>query len=94
MLATKAAAPITETAAVAGAYCESGDVLIPSVALPRAAPGDILATPVAGAYQLSMSSNYNGALKPAVIFIDDDGVTVAQRRETHQDLTRRDVSVG
>jgi diaminopimelate decarboxylase len=92
LLANRANQPETETVAVAGPFCESGDVLIQSVALPLAAPGDILAVPVAGAYQLSMSSNYNGALKPAVLFIDGAEVRLVQRRETVEDLIRRDTA--
>lgn len=90
LLANRAAKPETETVAVAGPFCESGDVLIQSVTLPVAAPGDILAVPVAGAYQLSMASNYNAALKPAVIFIDGDEIKLVQRRESFEDLVRRD----
>ena len=91
LLANKAAQPETETVAIAGPFCESGDVLIRSVDLPLATPGDTLVVPVAGAYQLAMSSNYNAALKPAVIFIDSDGVKLVQRRETFEDLVRRDM---
>ncbi len=47
-----------------GPYCESGDVLIEAIALPDIQPGELLAVPVSGAYQLSMASNYNGALPP------------------------------
>lgn len=81
----------TETVAVAGPFCESGDILIQAVALPIAAPGDLLAVPVAGAYQLSMSSNYNAARRPAVIFIDGKEVKLVQRRETFEDLVARDI---
>ena len=66
-------------------------MLINEVDLPVAVPGDTLVVPVAGAYQLAMSSNYNAALRPAVIFIDSDGVKLVQRRETFEDLVRRDV---
>ncbi len=90
LLANRANAPETERVAIAGPFCESGDVAIQSVALPVANPGDILAVPVAGAYQLAMGSNYNAALKPAVVFIDEDGVKLVQRRETPADLIRRD----
>jgi len=92
LLANRADAPEVETVAIAGPYCESGDVLIQAVDLPVATPGDILAVPVAGAYQLAMSSNYNAALKPAVIFIDGDDIQRVQRRETFEDLVRRDKS--
>jgi diaminopimelate decarboxylase len=91
LLANRAAEAETETVAVAGPFCESGDVLIQAVDLPVAAPGDILAVPVAGAYQLSMGSNYNAALRPAVIFIEREDVKLVQRRETFEDLVRRDV---
>ncbi|NJN96444.1 MAG: DUF839 domain-containing protein, partial [Anaerolineales bacterium] len=91
LLANRAGEAETETVAIAGPFCESGDVLIQSVDLPVAAPGDILAVPVAGAYQLSMSSNYNAALRPAVVFIDGDEVKLVQRRETFEDLVTRDI---
>ncbi|GIK38196.1 MAG: diaminopimelate decarboxylase [Chloroflexota bacterium] len=91
LLANRAGEAETETVAIAGPFCESGDVLIQAVDLPLAAPGDLLAVPVAGAYQLSMSSNYNAALRPAVVFIDGSEVKLVQRRETFEDLVARDV---
>ncbi len=91
LLANRANEPETETVAVAGPFCESGDVLIQAVDLPVAASGDLLAVPVAGAYQLSMSSNYNAALRPAVVFLDGTEVKLVQRRETFEDLVVRDV---
>jgi diaminopimelate decarboxylase len=91
LLANRAGEAETETVAIAGPFCESGDVLIQSVDLPVAAPGDILAVPVTGAYQLSMGSNYNAALRPAVVFIDGDEVKLVQRRETFEDLVQRDI---
>ncbi|RMF01508.1 MAG: diaminopimelate decarboxylase [Chloroflexi bacterium] len=90
LLANRAAEAAVETVAVAGPFCESGDILIQEVALPRAQPGDILAVPVAGAYQLSMSSNYNAALRPAVVFLEQDSASLVIRRETFKDLVRRD----
>jgi diaminopimelate decarboxylase len=92
VIANRAGQPETETVAIAGPFCESSDVLIEKVDLPPASPGDIVAIPTAGAYQLSMSSNYNGYLKPAVLFIETNGaVRLVQRRETFEDLIRRDV---
>ncbi|GAB4417355.1 MAG: diaminopimelate decarboxylase [Anaerolineae bacterium] len=90
LLANRAGEAETETVAIAGPFCESGDVLIQAVDLPLAAPGDILAVPVAGAYQLSMGSNYNAALRPAVVFIEGEEVRLVQRRETFEDLVMRD----
>jgi diaminopimelate decarboxylase len=91
LLANRAGEAETETVAIAGPFCESGDVLIQAVDLPLAAPGDLLAVPVAGAYQLSMSSNYNAALRPVVVFIDGPEVKLVQRREVFEDLVARDV---
>ncbi len=90
LLANRAAEPPQGTVTVAGPYCESGDILISNVALPRAQPGDVLAVPVAGAYQLSMASNYNGARRPTVLWLQQGSARVIQKRESMEDLTRRD----
>lgn len=80
-----------ETVTIAGKFCESGDVLIRDIALPRLSPGDLLAIPMTGAYTLSMASNYNLATRPAVLLLKDGGARLIQRRESPQDLVRRDV---
>ncbi len=90
LIANKATQSDIETVAIAGPFCESGDVLIQSVDLPVAEPGDILAVPVSGAYHLSMASNYNAALKPAVLFIENNQARVVQRREMLEDIIKRD----
>jgi diaminopimelate decarboxylase len=90
VLANRTTEAATETVSIAGPFCESGDILIDEVDLPPATPGDVLAVPVAGAYQLSMGSNYNGARRPAVLFVDGDNVRLVQRRETFEDLLRLD----
>jgi diaminopimelate decarboxylase len=64
-----------------GKFCESGDILIPEVALPDFKRGDLIAMPVAGAYQLSMSSNYNLASRPAVLWLEDGIAVQIQARE-------------
>jgi diaminopimelate decarboxylase len=74
-----AAATVKTT--VAGKYCESGDELISEIMLPEIQRGDLLAVPVAGAYQLSMASNYNLAPRPAVLWLEHDRVEVLQERE-------------
>ncbi len=79
-----------ETVTLAGKYCESGDILIRDIALPRLDRGDFLAIPMAGAYTLSMASNYNLALRPAVILLGGGQARVIQRRETYEDLVHRD----
>ncbi len=68
-----------------GKYCESGDQLIPDLMLPEVQRGDLLVIPVAGAYQLSMASNYNLAPRPAVLWLEPDRVEVLQERECLED---------
>jgi diaminopimelate decarboxylase len=72
-------------ARLVGKFCESGDVLIPEVLLPPVERGDLIAVPVAGAYQLSMASNYNLAPRPAVLWLDENKAELLQRREVPQD---------
>jgi diaminopimelate decarboxylase len=79
-----------ETVTVAGKYCESGDVLIRDIALPPLQPGDLLAVPAAGAYCIPMASNYNLALKPAVVLVSGGTVELIRRRETYSDLLAHD----
>ncbi|MEI8126545.1 MAG: diaminopimelate decarboxylase [Actinomycetota bacterium] len=74
---------------VVGKHCESGDVLIDEAALPLdVATGDLIVTPVTGAYGYSMASNYNRVTKPAVVFVRDGVATLVLRRETLDDLIR------
>ncbi len=81
LAAGNALAPATQTVQVVGRYCESGDFLIAEARLPEVKRGDCLVMPVAGAYQLSMSSNYNLAGRPAVLWVTEAGVEVMQPRE-------------
>jgi len=76
---------------VVGKHCESGDLVVPDAFLPDDLEvGDILATPVTGAYGYAMASNYNKVPRPAVVFVSDGAARVAVRRETLEDLTRLD----
>jgi diaminopimelate decarboxylase len=68
-------------ARLVGKFCESGDVLIPEVLLPPLERDDLILVPVSGAYQLSMSSNYNLAPRPAVLWLAEEGIEVLQNRE-------------
>lgn len=81
----------TARVALAGRYCEQGDILITAVELPRVETGDLIAIPVAGAYQLPMASNYNLIPRPAVIAVRDGDARVIRRRETIDDMLRCDV---
>lgn len=76
---------------IAGPYCESGDIVIEDLPMPNIKEGDLIAIPVAGAYHLSMSSNYNGARRPAALMLSEGNVKVMLRRETVDDLISRDV---
>jgi diaminopimelate decarboxylase len=86
----EAAPAPAETVTIAGKFCESGDVLIRDVELPRLRPGDLLAVPMAGAYTVAMASNYNLAPRPAVVLVNDGQAQLMQRRETYSDLVARD----
>jgi diaminopimelate decarboxylase len=91
IIAGRPLAPGTERCQIAGKHCESGDVLVRDAALPDPAPGDVLATPVTGAYGYSLANNYNGVPRPPVIFCRDGAARVVVRRETYEDLMSRDV---
>ncbi|HJG84698.1 MAG TPA: diaminopimelate decarboxylase [Weissella thailandensis] len=90
-VANKMDAEKTEHVTVAGKYCESGDVLIQDVALPKVEKGDLLVVYATGAYGYSMSSNYNRSLTPAVVFAKDGQTTEIVKRQTYLDLLRNDL---
>jgi diaminopimelate decarboxylase len=84
-------APRSLVATIAGKHCEQGDLLVRDARLPAdVAVGDILATPVTGAYAHSMASNYNKVLRPAVVFVRDGAARLVVRREEPDDLIRHD----
>lgn len=79
---------------VVGRHCEAGDVLATDVPLPSDVhPGDLLAVPVAGAYHLSMASGYNMVGRPPLVAVRDAQARLLVRRESLDDLTRRDVGL-
>ncbi len=79
---------------IVGKHCESGDVLVRDGRVPAdVGVGDILATPVTGAYGHSMGSNYNMVLRPPVVFVRDGEARLVVRRETYDDLLSRDLEV-
>ena len=80
----------TETVTVAGKCCESGDLIQENTKIQPVKSGDILAVLSTGAYNYSMSSNYNRFLKPALVLVSKDGVRGGVKRETLEDLTRND----
>lgn len=79
---------------VVGRHCESGDFLAKDVQVVSPRVGDLVTVPVTGAYCYTMSNNYNAALRPPVVFCDDGRSRVGVRRETFDDLLRREQSLG
>jgi diaminopimelate decarboxylase len=88
LLANRAAELPDGVFRIAGKHCESGDVLIDAVTLPRPRRGDLLAVPATGAYTLAMSSTYNGVPRPSAVLVRDARVTEIRARETVSDLVR------
>ncbi|MBI2886818.1 MAG: diaminopimelate decarboxylase [Chloroflexi bacterium] len=91
VVANRMSDPPHETVTIAGKYCESGDILIEGIRLPRLRPGDLLALPAAGAYCLAMASNYNVTPRPAVVLVKEGAARLIRRRETYDDLMQWDI---
>ncbi|MPZ24387.1 MAG: diaminopimelate decarboxylase, partial [Dehalococcoidia bacterium] len=81
----------TATVTVSGKYCESGDILIKDLVITEPRGGDLIAIPASGAYCLPMSSNYNAATRPAVVFASGGERRLVRRRETVADLLAAEV---
>lgn len=90
VVANKMSAPLTQTVTIAGKHCESGDILIKNAQLPKTEPGDILVIMGTGAYNYSMSSNYNRLPRPAAVVVANGEANLILRRESYQDLIRQD----
>ncbi|CAM2804593.1 diaminopimelate decarboxylase [Paenibacillus sediminis] len=91
MLANRANDPAEETVSIAGKCCESGDMLIWDVELPKVNTGDLLAVACTGAYNYSMASNYNRIRRPAVVFVKDGQSDLVVKRESLQDIIANDL---
>lgn len=91
VLADRPEAEATDTVTLAGKHCESGDVLLKDLKLPPATSGDVLAVFATGAYNASMSSNYNRIPRPAAVMVHDGTAELVQRREQPEELLRYDV---
>ncbi|MCF7926689.1 MAG: diaminopimelate decarboxylase [Candidatus Izimaplasma sp.] len=76
---------------IAGKLCESGDELIKHIKLPQVKDDDLIVVYTTGAYTYSMASNYNLALKPAVVFVEDETAKLSIRRQTYKDLLQYEV---
>lgn len=91
IIANKANAEPKEVVTIAGRCCESGDLLIKDIALPATKSGDTLAVLCTGAYNYSMSMNYNRIPKPAMVLVGDGKANLILKRESLQDLIRNDL---
>jgi diaminopimelate decarboxylase len=91
LIAQRPLARPTERCQIVGKHCESGDVLVHDAPLADPRPGDVLVTPVTGAYGYALANNYNGIPRPPVIFCQHGDARVVVRRESYDDLTARDV---
>ncbi len=76
---------------ITGRCCESGDMIVKDVSLPHPKIGDIIAVSTTGAYNYSMSGNYNRLPKPPVVFVKDGNSKCIVKRETYEDIIRNDI---
>jgi diaminopimelate decarboxylase len=91
LIANKAALENKELYTIAGKCCESGDIIIKDIELPKAEKNDLVAVLSTGAYNYSMASNYNRIPRPAVVFVKDGIGTLAVKRETYEDILKNDI---
>lgn len=91
VVANKASEERSEKVTIAGKCCESGDLIGENMPLQHAESGDIIAVCATGAYNYSMSSNYNRIPKPAVVFINEGESRIVVKRETLDDIIHNDI---
>ena len=91
IIANKLVEKSSFTYRIGGKLCESGDILIEKVNLPKAKRNDLLLVPYAGSYTFSMNSNYNKLPQPAVVFVEDGKDYCAVKRQCLEDLIKRDL---
>lgn len=92
VIANRVHADLKEKVSIAGKCCESGDMLIWDLQLPKTKAGDVLAMFSTGAYGYSMASNYNRFAKPAVVFVENKKSQLVVKRETNEDIVKNDLS--
>ncbi len=80
----------TEEVTIAGRFCESGDVLIENITLPKLETGDIICVYNTGAYNYSMASNYNRVEKPAMVLVNNSQSDIIVNRESLEDLVYKE----
>lgn len=80
-----------EVVSIAGKFCESSDILIKDISLPKAETGDYLAIFSTGAYNFSMASNYNKNIIPAVLLLNNGKEEVIVKRQSYDDIIRNEI---
>lgn len=91
VIANNANAKKTDKVTIAGKCCESGDILMENVMMSEIKVGDTLAVCATGAYNYSMSSNYNRIPRPAVVSVNNGNAKVVIKRETYEDILKNDI---
>ena len=92
VLANRMRAHVAGKVTISGKFCESGDILISDIVMPKMNSGDIVAIAGVGAYSIPESMNYNAFFKPPVIMVKDGKAKLIRRRETLADITRGDIN--
>ena len=92
VIANKTSLDNEEIVTLAGKYCESGDILIRDIKLPKLDSGDIVAIPASGAYAPSMASNYNLNPRPPIALVNEGSSRLIRERETYQDMMKTDIT--
>ncbi len=91
IIANKANENPSQVVTIAGKCCESGDILIWDLKVPKIETGDILGVFSTGAYNYSMASNYNKIPRPAVVMVRDGVDRLIVRRETYEDILKNEI---
>lgn len=91
VIANRADAEPSEKVTIAGKCCESGDILLKDTVMPEIQVGDTLAVLATGAYNYSMSSNYNRIPRPAMVAVNDGEAKIVVKRETYEDIIKNDL---
>lgn len=90
-IANKPNLELAQTVTIAGRFCESGDILIKNIKLPKIEEGDVLCIYNTGAYNYSMASNYNRVQKPAMVLVNNSQSDIIIKRESLKDLVTHDL---
>lgn len=90
-IANKPNLELAQTVTIAGRFCESGDILIKNIKLPKIKEGDVLCVYNTGAYNYSMASNYNRVQKPAMVLVNNSQSDIIIERESLKDLVTHDL---